>query len=173
MVLIEDFLKRINTSTVVRSNIPMGLGMGFPMLNIVGDNLLVSVFYYRSILRPEDQTLLMPPEYQISVDYPSGKLVSFRNLRLDSGYRNLNFDKPAGTFRHEAIKGLDRAEYKQKKQELFSLMDKLVAFLGEEGEFGSEEEIELSQLFSMLAEPPLYSFYQAMAPQFYQRFIRK
>ena len=84
MLSIQDFLKKINTNSVVRENIPMGLGMSFPVLNITGDRLLVSVFYYRTILRPNDQTLLMPPEYFLTFDYPSAKLTSFQSLRLDS-----------------------------------------------------------------------------------------
>lgn len=173
MVFIEDFLKKINTGAVVRSNIPLGLGMGFPMLNIMGDHLLVSVFYYRSILRPEDQTLLMPPEYQLSVDYPSGKLVSFTNLRLNPSYKNVSFDKPTGTFRHKAIQGLGREQYQEKKKDLYALMDKLIAFLGDEGEFGTEEEHEMTEIFTLMTEPSLHPFYQAMAPQFYQRFVRR
>jgi hypothetical protein len=173
MILIEDFLKNINTSTVVRSNIPLGLGMGFPMLNIMGEHLLVSVFYYRSVLRPGDQTLLMPPEYQLSVDYPSGKLVTFTSLRLNPVYQKVAFDKPVGTFRHKAIQNLEREQYQEKKQNLFALMNKLIAFLGDEGEFGAGEEQEMSDLFTLMTEPSLHMFYQAMAPQFYQRFIRK
>lgn len=44
MLSIQEFLKKINTGSAVRENIPMGLGMGFPVLNITGDRLLVSVF---------------------------------------------------------------------------------------------------------------------------------
>ena len=116
MLSIQEFLKKINTGSAVRENIPMGLGMGFPVLHITGDRLLVSVFYYRSVLRPNDQTLLMPPEYKLTLDYPSGKLISFENLRLDPRYAKVNFDKPAGTFRHEAIKHLDRDGYKKAKE---------------------------------------------------------
>ena len=86
MLSIQEFLKKINTGSAVRENVPMGLGMGFPVLNITGDRLLVSVFYYRYVLRPNDQTLLMPPEYKLTLDYPSGKLISFENLRLDPRY---------------------------------------------------------------------------------------
>ena len=115
MLSIQEFLKKINTGSAVRENVPMGLGMGFPVLNITGDRLLVSVFYYR----PNDQTLLMPPEYKLTLDYPSGKLISFENLRLDPRYAKVNFDKPVGKFRHETIKHLDRDGYKKAKEDLY------------------------------------------------------
>lgn len=173
MLLIQDFLKKINTNSVVRENIPMGLGMGFPVLNITGDRLLVSVFYYRSILRPQDQTLLMPPEYTLTVDYPSGKLISFENLRLDARYAKVNFDKPAGTFRHEAIRHLDREGYRKAKEDLYEALNRLVAYLGEEGDFTQQEEEQLSQLYGSMTEPGLHPFYRALSPQFYTRYIEK
>ena len=120
---IQEFLKGINTNDVVRRNIPMGRGMGYPVLKIVGERLLISVFYYRSVLRPNDQTLLMPPEYKLTLDYPSGKLTSFENLRLDPRYAKVNFDKPVGIFRHEAIKHLDRDGYKKAKEDLYDALN--------------------------------------------------
>lgn len=172
MLPIQDFLKQINTNSAVRENIPMGLGMGFPVLSIKDDRLLVTVFYYRSVLRPEDQTLLMPPEYLLTFDYPSGKLTSFENLRLDTRYSKTDFDKPLGTFRHEAVKHLDRSEYKQAKEELYDTLNKLIAFLGDEGKFTQKDESSLIKLYSMMAEPPLYPFYKAASPKFFERYIK-
>lgn len=173
MLSIQEFLKKMNTSVVVRENIPMGLGMGFPVLNIVGDRLLVSVFYYRTILRPNDKTLLMPPEYFLTFDYPSAKLTSFQSLRLDQRYQKLDFGKPVGTFRHEAIKHLNRDEYKQMKIELFDVLNRLIAYLGDEGEFTQKDEEKLHQLYSMMTEPSLHPFYNAISPIFFERYIGK
>ncbi len=173
MMPIQEFLKGINTNDVVRRNIPMGRGMGYPVLKIVGERLLISVFYYRSILHPEDKTLLMPPEYMLTFDYPSGKLVSFENLRLHSQYSSVNFDKPVGTFRHEAIRHLNKTEYRDKKEQLFAAVDRLIAHLGGEGEFHSQDEKELAELYGMMTEPCLHPFYRALSPQFYARYIEK
>ena len=173
MLSIQEFLKKINTGSAVRENIPMGLGMGFPVLNITGDRLLVSVFYYRSVLRPNDQTLLMPPEYKLTLDYPSGKLTSFENLRLDPRYAKVNFDKPLGMFRHEAIKHLDRDGYKKAKEDLYDALNRLIAFLGDEGEFTKEDEEKLSGLYTMMTEPSLHPFYRSLSPQFFERYIEQ
>ena len=173
MLSIQEFLKKINTGSAVRENIPMGLGMGFPVLNITGDRLLVSVFYYRSVLRPNDQTLLMPPEYKLTLDYPSGKLTSFENLRLDPRYAKVNFDKPLGTFRHAAIKHLDRDGYMKAKEDLYNTLNLLIAYLGDEGEFTQQDEEKLARLYGMMAEPSLYPFYKAISPQFFTRYIEK
>ena len=111
MVTIQEFLKNVNTGHVVRSSVPMGLGKSLPMLEIADDRLLVTLFFYRSILRPEDKTLLMPPEIIASFEYPNARLVTFETLRLSRRFTGVEFDKPAGLFRHEAILHLDREAY--------------------------------------------------------------
>lgn len=173
MITIQEFLKKINTGNIVRSSIPMGLGAGLPMIDIRGERLLVSVFYYRAVLRPEDKTLIMPPEYGLTVEYPGMQLVNFQDFRMDPRFAGTSFDKPVGTFRHKEIMHLNRGEYKACKERLYGLINKLIAYLGDEGEFDEKDEKELSEIFTMLAEPSLLPVYRLMAPQFCQRFVRK
>ena len=115
----------------------------------------------------------MPPEYKLTVDYPSGKLISFENLRLDYRYAKVNFDKPLGMFRHEAIKHLDRDGYKKAKEDLYEALNRLIAFLGDEGEFTKEDEEKLSGLYTMMTEPPLNPLHQFLSPQSFERYIEQ
>ena len=171
MTSIKDFLSKINTSPVVRSYVAMDRGYGFPMLSIVGDRLLVTVFYYRVLPRKDDKSLIMPPEYVLSFDYPSCRLASFEALRMSPHAEGVDFEKPVGTFRHDAIKDLDRAAYQAKRDELNALLDKLIANLGGEGEFTDEDERQLAALYQLLTEPSLHPAYRICAPQFFSRFI--
>ena len=172
MITIQEFIKKMKTNSVVRENVPMGLGMGFPMISITKESLLVSVFYYRSVVRPEDASLLMPPECILTFEYPSGKLVSFENLRLDSRFAKVVFEKPVGYFRHDAIKHLNRAEYKEERENLYNALNRLIAALGGLGEFSQEDEAELKRLYSMMIEPGLYPFYKFLSPQFFERYVK-
>lgn len=171
MTPIKDFLKKVNCGPAVRSYVPLGLGQGFPMLDIVGNRLLVTVFYYRVIPRKDDKTLIMPPEYVLSFDYPSGKLARFEAVRMSPRGKGLDFERPVGTFRHDAIKNLDRAAYQAKKDELLALLDKLIANLGGEGEFTDDDERQLAELYQLLTEPSLHPVYRSCAPAFFSRFI--
>ena len=171
MTSIKDFLTKINTSPVVRSYVAMDRGYGLPMLSIVGNRLLVSVFYYRVLPRKDDKSLIMPPEYVLSFDYPSCKLARFEAIRMSPRGKGLDFDQPVGTFRHDAIKDLDRAAYQTKKDELYALLDKLIANLGGEGEFTDDDERQLATLYQMLTEPSLHPAYRSCAPAFFSRFI--
>lgn len=173
MTPIKDFLKKINCSPAVRSYVGMGRGASYPVLSIVGDRLLVTVFYYRVLPRKNDQSLIMPPEYVLTFDYPSCKLASFEAVRMTARGQKINFDKPVGTFRHDAIKHLDRGAYQAKRNELYSSLDKLIASIGGEGEFGDADEKGLRALYQMLAEPSLYPAYRSCAPAFFARFIEE
>lgn len=173
MTPIKDFLRKINCSPVVRSYVNMGRGASFPELSIVGDRLLVSVFYYRVLPRKDDQSLVMPPEYLLAFDYPSGNLVSFEALRMTERGQRIDFEKPVGTFRHDAIKSLDRAAYQAKRDELYATLDKLIASLGGEGEFEESDEKSLRALYQLLTEPSLHPVYRSMAPAFFTRFVEE
>ena len=173
MLTIQEFIKKIKLNNAVRENVPMGFGMGYPMLDIKVDRLLISVFYYRSVVRPADKTLLMPPEYMLTFEYPSGKLVSFESLRMDARFAKVEFAKPVGLFRHEAIKHLTRNAYQEQREELFNMLNLLIASLGDEGEFTQDDEKKLSDLYTMLTEPGLYPFYRYMSPRFFDRYIRR
>ena len=85
----------------------------------------------------------------------------------------MNFGKPVGTFRHDAVKHLDRNGYRQMKTELFDVLNRLIAYLGDEGEFTQKDEEKLSQLYSMITEPSLHPFYKAISPKFFERYIEK
>lgn len=171
MIEIREFLKKVNTSPVVRAYVALDRGQGFPMLDIVGDRLLVTVFYYRVLPREGDKSLVMPPEYVLSFDYPSGKLARFEALRMSERGQEVDFERPVGTFRHEAIKELDQSDYFAKRDELYALLDRLIANLGGEGEFDADDERSLSALYRLLVEPSLYPAYRICAPRFFSRFI--
>ena len=171
MLSVKDFLKKANAGPVVRSSVPMGLGASLPVLSIVSDHLLVSVFYYRCVPRPNDGTLIMPPDCALALDYPSGRLASFEALRMSPRATGVDFERPVGTFRHEAIRHLDREGYQAKKDELFALLDKLVAHLGGSGDFGEKDEEALRDLYRMLAEPSLLPAYRTLSPQFFSRYL--
>lgn len=172
MKTIQEFIRQIGTGEAVRSLIPMGFGMSYPLLRTEGEHLLVTVFYYRSKVKPQDKTELFPPEYVLTFDFPSGRLMTFETLRVDPRCRNIAFDKPAGLFRHEAIRDLNRDQYRAKREEFYESLNGLIAYLGGEGSFSAEQEQTLSELCTLLYEPPLYPFYRTLARPFFERFVK-
>lgn len=172
LVSIKEMLHIINCSNAVRTSVPMGMGAGLPMLEIADGQLLVSVFYYKSIPKPNDKTELYAPRNIISVSCPDGRLASFRTLPYEAKYADLDYSKPVGTFRHKAIQHLDHKGYVEKKNELYALLDKQIAYLGgQNGVFTAEDREKLRELYEMLCEPPLRMFYRDMSPKFYNDYF--
>lgn len=173
-ISIKEVLHRINTSEAVRSAVPMGMGAGLPMLEIAGERLLVSVFYYRSNPKPDDKTELFAPKYIISVGYPDCKLAAFRTLPYEAKYAQTNFGSPVGTFRHDAIKNLNHKQYVDKKNELYALLDKQIAYLaGDDDAFSAADRDDLRGLYAILAEPSLLPFYRDMSEKFFEEYFTK
>ncbi len=172
LISIKDILHRINCGEAVRSAVPMGMGAGLPMLNIANGQLLVSVFYYRSVPKPDDKTELFAPRNIISASYPDGKLAAFRTLPYEAKYADTDFSKPVGTFRHKAIQHLDRKGYIGKKEELYAVLDKQITYLaGQDGAFAENDRAKLRELYGMLCEPSLRMFYRDMSPKFYDEYF--
>lgn len=165
----QEFLKALNSSDIVRKLVPLGLGMGLPMLNIIGETLCVTVPYYKSVPRKDDKTLLFPPEFIITAKWPTGNILEFRSLRFDKDYQKIDFEKPIGTFRHEAVKQWNRGEYQKKKQELYSMYDTFISSLYSEGNYTKEEEF--SELLNIIVEPSLRPFYKNIGRDFYNKFL--
>ncbi len=164
----QEFLKVLNKSDIVRKQVPMGLGMGLPMPDIIGDTLCVSVPYYKVIPAKEDKTLIFPPEYVITAKWPNGAVIGFKNLRYDREYSKVKFDKPVGTFRHDAIKQWNKGEYQSKKTELFQKYDIFIASLYSEEPYTEEG---FSDLLNVIIEPSLRPFYQRIGRSFYNKFL--
>jgi len=165
----QEFLKLLNNSETVRKLVPLGLGMGLPMLNIVGDTLCVTVPYYKSVPRKDDKTLIFPTENIIIAKWPTGNILEFRSLRYDKEYQKIDFDKPVGTFRHEAVKQWNRGEYQKKKLELYCMYDTFISSLFSDELYTGEEDF--SKLLGMIMEPSLRPFYKKIGREFYNKFV--
>lgn len=173
-ISIKEVLHKINISEAVRSAVPLGMGAGLPMLEIAGERLLVSVFYFRSNPKPDDKTELFAPKYIISVSYPECKLAAFRTLPYEEKYAGTNFNAPVGTFRHDAIKNLNHKQYVDKKNELYALLDKQTAYLaGDDDAFSAADRDSLRGLYATLAEPSLLPFYRDMSETFFNQYFTK
>jgi hypothetical protein len=165
----QEFLKALNKSDVVRKTVSLGLGMGLPMINIVGENVCVSVPYYKVVPAKDDKTLIYPPECIVTAKWPNGIVTGFSNLRYDKDYQKVNFDKPVGTFRHEAIKQWNRGEYQSKKMELYTMYDEFLASLYSDEPYTGGEAF--SELLNIIIEPSLRPFYQKIGKGFYNKFL--
>ncbi len=164
----KEMLRQVKFSEFVRGcQMPMGYMEGYPMLRRRNGQLCMEVPFLRyQITGQVDKSLVFPIRYVVTVTLPGLRPVEFRDLSLESAFREMDFNKPIGYFRHEAIQGLNKHEFAAKKDELFRLYDAVI-----DGTATDEQAKQMGQLLKMLAEPCQMPIYQELNPLFYQQFF--
>lgn len=162
------FLSLAKQGAVARELIPMGISAGWPILSVRGRQLCVTIPYFRAELKPDDQTLLYPFAHALTLLWPNGRVVGYSSLRYDKAFADIDFDKPVGTFRHEAIRHLGKAEYVALRDELYGCYDALIeAIYGNRPYEGQER---MRDLFGQLMEPGLEPFYRMLGKSFFSTY---
>lgn len=170
--IISEFFASLKRRPELRAIIPMGYTPGIPMLNVRNDNLCIDVPFLRyKVTGEKDKTLVYPVRYVATYLIPELQLINFQDLAYTEVAEKVDFNKPVGYFRHEAIASLDRSQYNQLRLDTLEAMGKVaLSMLGQTPE-SSEEDRALASLMSVIVEPSLYPFYKLIAPAFYRKYM--
>lgn len=157
---------------ILNSDMPMGYAPAFPLICILNGNLCFKVPFVKYKVTGEvDKTFVFPPKYLATVTVPETQIVCFDDLAFIPQFENIDFTMPVGTFRHEAIKKLDKAAYRNLRKELLKEYDKIVAHLIQGAPYALQDETTFKRLFNLLIEPSLVPFYQAIDFNFANKYI--
>lgn len=164
-----------NTPLLQNSNIPMEYTPAVPILTVRNGFLCMLVPFARyQITGKKDGTLVYPVRHYVMVSLPDFTIVAISDLRFEKPFESVDFGKPVGVFRHEAIRHLDRKGYEAAREELLALYDKLIAQLtgtDKAGSFTADDDMRMTQLLRMLVEPSLKPFYKVLDADFYNRYL--
>lgn len=170
---ITAVLKGLKTDPfVLNAEMPMSYVPGLPILQILNDQLCLCVPFLQ--YRPTgtvDQTLVYPIRYTVTLSVPEFKPLAFMDLSIHPRFANVDFSKPVGTFRHEAIRHLNKKEYDAKRNELLQQYDKVIAALIDGEAYSEKDEEDMCSLLQMLTEPSLYPIYRALDEDFYNKYL--
>ena len=174
-VSMEQLLDDLKTSDFyLNCRIPMIYSAGFPVLRILNGCLCVTIPFLRYQVTGEtDKTLIYPIRYGITLELPTLKVVAFEDYEYRREFGSVEFDRPVGLFRHEAIRHLDRRQYKEAYHQLMICYDTLISALLSGTEVSRQEHEEMSRLMQMLMEPSVMPMYRVLAPDFYDRYLMK
>lgn len=162
-----------NSDFVFNCPIPLEYKSGIPVLKIVNSKLcLVLPFLRYKITGEVDKTQVFPIKYAVTVSLPDMKFVGFEDFAYDSNFGDVDFSEPVGLFRHESIKQFTKQEYAAKREELYSLYEKIIASLLFGNEFTENDDAQFSSLMHILLEPSLKPFYKLIDCDFYNKYIR-
>lgn len=169
----EALLKKLKTHPfILNSSMPMGYVPGLPVLCILNGNLCMKVPFLKYKITGEvDKTFVYPTRYLATVTIPEEQIVAFEDLALQEAFAKVTFSDPVGTFRHEAIKHLDKTAYHHLRSALFEEYDKIVNSLTLGQPYSSKDEINFKHLFNTLLEPSLRPFYKAIDSSFANKYI--
>ncbi|MBQ7528832.1 hypothetical protein IJT10_02870 [bacterium] len=173
MATAREILQNLPKSNFYKESlVPMGYTAGLPILHVVGQRTALILPYLRyKITGRVDKTLVFPPRYIFTVEIPSGIVVAFEDLCWQKRFAKVNFSKPVGIFRHEAIRDMDKGEYKQKRLELLDLADSLLASARCGERPLAREEENFRKIYNILLEPSLEKFYRVIAPDFFRNYL--
>ncbi len=160
-----EFINNINKSELRRKLIPMEMASGWPSISIKNGQICIMIPYYRTQPSNEGKVLIFPIAYTMTFTWPSAKMVEFKTLRFQKEFANIDYKKPVGTFKHDAVKNLTKSEYIDKRDTLFSLYDEILTCIIDKKEFTREQEMKDS--FKVLMEPSLYPMYMEIANKFF------
>lgn len=170
---LKDIIKNFKVETFyLSSNIPMEYTIGLPILRIRNERLcLLLPFLKYKITGTVDKTLVYPIKYVFEVTLPDMKCVGYQDLSVDPKYCRVDFAKPIGFFRHEAIKNYSQSEYNELRDKLFAMYDKMIASLLEGTEYTEEDDKKFEELLKTMIEPSLKPIYKALDEDFFYKYL--
>lgn len=171
----ESLIKSLKTNSfLLHSNMPMGYVPGLPILCILNGNLCMKVPFLKYKVTGEvDHTFVYPVRFVATVLIPEGVIASFEDLSLNPAFAQVAFSEPAGTFRHEAIKALNKPAYENMRSSLYQEYDKIVNSLILGKEYPASDEAVFKKLLNTLLEPCLRPFYRVIDPFFSNKYLTR
>lgn len=166
---IKSFIEMIRKSETARRLIPMEFVSGLPILSIRRGEICITIPYYLQKIQPLDKTLIYPLAYSITALWSNGLIVDYKNFNFVPAMKKLDFSRPIGTFRHEAIKNLNEQQYRELKKELFDCYDEYLACITEKKPFMKSERME--ELLNLIMEPCQKPMYLILGRKFFEVFL--
>ena len=161
----EQFIETFMSSELRRMILPMELRCGWPAITQRNNEICVVLSFYRAEPAKEKKISIYPLCQSLILRWKDAKLISYRNLNYEKEFAGMDFTKPVGYFRHEAIKDWDKQTYMQNRKQLFTYYDRLIQCIATRGAF--EEKEEMAALLGIMMEPAQYPMYLKMAPKFF------
>ena len=168
---IAKFIKKEKTSAFcLGCSLPIGYVADLPIIGVVSGKLCLKVPYLKYKITGEiDKTLVFPVKYVLTYSLPDLKPIGFEDLAFNPAFRKVDFNKPIGFFRHEAIKALSKAEYQKSRSELLSMYDNVIKAILTKTPYKGTSAFK--KLLNTMLEPSVKPIYKALDKKFYDNFL--
>ncbi len=165
-------MQDIRRMPLVRQLVPQEAGISWPMpLRKEGRIYVTFAFFGMFYQQEQQQTALFPPFATLTLNRVNLLPVEYVNLRFRNPWPAGNWEAQADIFPHAGLAHLSIGQYQQKREELLSMYDEMMATLAEGGTFAPEWTAAFRRLLRLLMEPGMVPFYRALAPRFFAHFL--
>ena len=157
---------------VLNCRLPMGYTAGYPVLAVKNDRLCMTVpFLKYKMTGKVDKTLVYPIRYLITMTLPERSIVGFEDLSVNPVFAKVDFERPIGYFRHEAVKSMTKAQYNDSRALLFSMYDKIIDTVLYDSDYTLEDDERFRELLVIMLEPSLRPIYRVIDKDFYNKYL--
>lgn len=172
-ISVKDLIKDLKTSQfLLVCEMPLGYVEGIPVLQVRrGEPYIMIPFLRYRVTGKVDKTLVFPIRYAVTIRAKDGKVVLFQDLTADSRFSKVDFNKPIGLFRHEAIRSWNKKIYADKKDELMGLYGKACDAILAGETVDPEIQAGMKELLTDMVEPCQLPVYQALDQGFYNDYL--
>lgn len=163
-----QFITRLNKSEIRKLLIPTECVSGWPYVSIKNGKICVSVPYFKTRSAGNGKFYLFPLSHSLTLTWDNGVVVDFTRFSFTKDFKGVDYAKPVGTFKHEAIADMAKEEYAKKREELFNCYDELISCIEQKKEF--PHEAQMREALSLLMEPSLLPFYRRLNAKFFDKY---
>jgi hypothetical protein len=168
----QHLAKQLRRGGICRELVPMEAATGWPVpYRHKGGAYAIFPFFGTAGTSKKGEIAIFSPVATITLDWKTGHPVEYVDCRFRSAWTQVDFARPIGTFPHPAVAGLTKEEYGAKSDALYRLYDQLFDGVAAGGELSPLWLRDFSELFGMLLEPSLETFYRTLAPKFCEQFV--
>lgn len=170
---IEILIKTIRRTPIFKQLVPMEAVSGWPIPVKRNGRVYVVLPFYGAQAQKKGKTILYPPLALITVDCMTMVVVKYINMRFENSWPSGKWQEAAGHFPHEAICKMTVREYKAQKRQLMFLYDTIINCLIDGKKLDPQTDAQFAKIMSIMMEPGLKPFYQAISPRFFDHFAQE
>ena len=167
----RGLLEHIRQMPLYRQLVPQEASHGWPIPRRRAGRAFMFVPYVTIEPDPAGGGRIYPPLAAITVEWGSGRVVKYVDLRTSHPAPPDDWESQVGTFPHEAVAGLSREEYARSVGELLAMYDEMLDTLAVSGALPPFWMSRFGRMLRQLLEPSLEPFYRSLAPGFVKRFL--
>jgi hypothetical protein len=167
---VEELYTETRNHPVCQHLVPLESVLSYPVPFIRDEIVYLRFFLYRKGRNPQQATHpIYRPHAHLTVAYPTGRFVEYVELQFLEGQPQSSTSEQIGITPHPALAQLSFTEVIARRSEFFTLTEKLMEFIAKSSLTMDETATvdRYRQIWSLLVEPDLYTYYQRLNPAFF------